>query len=155
MRRYLYEEPLFPRHLTGIIDERGLRIRTYTYDLSGRVASSEGADIGHGVGLRRYSFDYGDGGMTTVTDTRGGRDQRWFDIIKGYSVVTRGRSDDARGASEAPSWAPDGRHLVFSSQDRQGYALWILDTVTGRSRVLTSGRRDGLPDWSPPLPPGS
>ena len=61
----------------------------------------------------------------------------------------------SRGESEAPSWAPDGRHLVFSSRDARGHALWIMDVVTGRSRILTSGRRDGLPDWSARIPPGS
>ncbi len=61
----------------------------------------------------------------------------------------------SRGQNEEPSWAPDGRHLVFSSRDSRGYALWISDTVTGRSRILTSGRLDGLADWSPTLPPGS
>ncbi|WP_419935073.1 hypothetical protein [Candidatus Palauibacter sp.] len=60
-----------------------------------------------------------------------------------------------RGESEDPSWAPDGRHIVFASRDAQGSAIWILDTVTGRARTLTAGRLDGLPDWSPPLPPGS
>ncbi|WP_420635287.1 hypothetical protein [Candidatus Palauibacter sp.] len=60
-----------------------------------------------------------------------------------------------RGESEDPSWAPDGRHLVFSSVDSQGSTIWILDTMTGRARILTAGQLDGLPDWSPPLPPGS
>ncbi|WP_419948194.1 hypothetical protein [Candidatus Palauibacter sp.] len=60
-----------------------------------------------------------------------------------------------RGESEDPSWAPDGRHLVFASRDSQGSVIWILDTITGRARILTAGRLDGLPDWSPPLPPGS
>ena len=60
-----------------------------------------------------------------------------------------------QGESEDPSWAPDGRHLVFASRDRQGHAVWILDTFTGRARILTAGRLDGLPDWSPPIPPGS
>ena len=60
-----------------------------------------------------------------------------------------------RGESEDPSWAPDGRHLVFSSIDSQGSTVWILDVFTGRARPLTSGRLDGLPDWSPPIPPGS
>lgn len=60
-----------------------------------------------------------------------------------------------RGRNEAPSWAPDGRHVVFSAQDSQGYSMWIIDTVTGRSRQITSGRMDALPDWSPSLPPGS
>lgn len=74
----------------------------------------------------------------------------------GYQLVTidadggRGRLLTSSGRNEDPSWAPDGRHLVFSS-DRDGGGLFVLDTVTGRVRQLVRGRGLGLPDWSPPL----
>ena len=55
-----------------------------------------------------------------------------------------------RGHNEDPSWAPDGRHLVFAS-DRDGGGLYVLDTVTGNVRPLVRGRGFGLPDWSPTL----
>jgi TolB protein len=55
-----------------------------------------------------------------------------------------------RGRNEDPSWAPDGRHLVFASPDREGGGLFVLDTVSGKVRRLASGRV-GLPDWSPIL----
>jgi TolB protein len=55
-----------------------------------------------------------------------------------------------RGRNEDPSWAPDGRHLVFASPDREGGGLFVLDTVSGKVRRLVSGRV-GLPDWSPIL----
>lgn len=60
----------------------------------------------------------------------------------------------SRGRNEEPTWAPDGRHIVFTSLNESGRGLWILDTVTGRTRVLVSGQIDELPDWSAPLPPG-
>ncbi|HEU4456620.1 MAG TPA: hypothetical protein VFR81_26370 [Longimicrobium sp.] len=56
-----------------------------------------------------------------------------------------------RGRNEDPSWAPDGRHLVFASPDREGGGLFVLDTVSGKVRKLASGRALGLPDWSPHL----
>src|SRR5688500_6469983 len=56
-----------------------------------------------------------------------------------------------RYTNEDPSWAPDGRHLVFASPDRDGGGLFVLDTVTGRIRQLLRGRGYGLPDWSPSL----
>ncbi|HEX9938271.1 MAG TPA: hypothetical protein VGB15_14145 [Longimicrobium sp.] len=56
-----------------------------------------------------------------------------------------------RGRNEDPSWAPDGRHLVFASPDRDGGGLFVLDTVTGKTRRLVSGRGFGLPAWSPSL----
>ncbi len=55
------------------------------------------------------------------------------------------------GRNEDPSWAPDGRHVIFAST-RDGLAgLWILDAVTGRIRWLVRGGNPRLPDWSGPL----
>ena len=56
-----------------------------------------------------------------------------------------------RFTNEDPSWAPNGRHLVFASPDRDGGGIFILDSVTGRIRRLVPGRGHGLPDWSPSL----
>ncbi len=52
------------------------------------------------------------------------------------------------GRNEDPSWASDGRHVVFASTRGGTEGLWILDVVTGRIRrlVRTPGAR--LPDWS-------
>lgn len=55
------------------------------------------------------------------------------------------------GRNEDPSWAGDGRHIVFAST-RDGLAgLWILDVVSGRIRWLVRGGNPRLPDWSSPL----
>ncbi len=53
------------------------------------------------------------------------------------------------GNNEDPSWAPDGRHLVVSS-DRSGQTnLWVLDVEGGTARRLSSGAEDDTcPDWS-------
>jgi TolB protein len=55
----------------------------------------------------------------------------------------------SEGNNEAPSWAPDGRHLVFSGERSWGFGLMVADVTTGRIRPLLSGRRVDLPDWSP------
>jgi TolB protein len=60
----------------------------------------------------------------------------------------------SRGRNEDPSWAPDGRHVVFASEQASGRGLMILDTVTGRTRILVSGHVDMLPDWSGSLSAG-
>ena len=60
------------------------------------------------------------------------------------AVATDGRNDD-------PSWAPDSRHLVFTS-DRSGTRqLWVVDIEFGRTRQLTRGSAARLSAWSPPL----
>ncbi|HET7459928.1 MAG TPA: hypothetical protein VFJ82_01720 [Longimicrobium sp.] len=66
-----------------------------------------------------------------------------------------GRLLTDRGRNEDPSWAPDGRHLVFASPDRDGGGLFVLDTVTGKVRTLVGGRGFGLPAWSPALGRGA
>ena len=51
---------------------------------------------------------------------------------------------------EDPSWAPDGRHVVFAS-DRTGVSkLYVLDVIDHISRQLTFGEEpDITPAWSP------
>jgi TolB protein len=51
---------------------------------------------------------------------------------------------------EDPSWAPDGRHLVFSS-DRTGvFKLYVMDVLDNGWRQLTfGGEPDITPAWSP------
>lgn len=55
------------------------------------------------------------------------------------------------GESEDPSWAPDGRHLVFAGVRPDGVGLYVIDTVSGRTRPLLLGGRYEVPDWSPAL----
>ena len=56
------------------------------------------------------------------------------------------------GNNEDPSWAPDGRHLVFVGERNYGYGLFVVDTATGRIRMLLGGMRVRVPAWSPSLP---
>ena len=43
------------------------------------------------------------------------------------------------GNNEDPSWAPDGRHLVFVGQRDWGTGLMVVDTATGTYRMLRRG----------------
>lgn len=51
---------------------------------------------------------------------------------------------------EDPSWAPNGRHVVFTS-DRAGVSkLWVLDTFDLTARQLTRGNEPDITSaWSP------
>jgi len=52
--------------------------------------------------------------------------------------------------AEDPSWAPDGRHVVFASDRTGTFNLYILDVVEDTHRQLTFGDLpDITPAWSP------
>ena len=55
------------------------------------------------------------------------------------------------GQNEDPSWAPDGRHIVFVGQRSNGTGLWIVDSVTGRMRLVLPNILARAPGWSPTL----
>ncbi|HEX8242923.1 MAG TPA: hypothetical protein VF541_05495 [Longimicrobium sp.] len=107
-------------------------ISDYTYGRSGYSTSPDWSPTGQWI-----AFSSRVNGVPQIVmvgaDGRGGR-----------LLTDRGRNED-------PSWAPDGRHLVFASPDRNGGGLFVLDTVTGKVRTLIGGRGFGLPAWSPPL----
>jgi TolB protein len=52
------------------------------------------------------------------------------------------------GANEQPSWAPDSRHLVFTSTRTGVRQLWVLDTESNRVRQLTKAEGSRLAAWS-------
>ena len=51
--QFLYEDTRFPNHLTGKINEKGVRYASWTYDEEGRAISSE-----HGQNLEKVELDY-------------------------------------------------------------------------------------------------
>jgi TolB protein len=57
----------------------------------------------------------------------------------------------AEGNNEDPSWAPDGRHLVFAGERSEGFGLFMVDASTGTIRALVHNIRPRNPDWSPSL----
>lgn len=107
--------------------------------------------------ISRYVF--GEQGYATSPDwsPRGDRIayHGWIDRVFQIITVNPDGSDrrvlTSVGSNEDPSWAPDGRHVVFASERTRGRALLILDTVSGRIRALTEGQADQLPEWSDPL----
>ncbi|MFM0741288.1 DUF6531 domain-containing protein [Paraburkholderia xenovorans] len=61
IRRYVYEDERFTGALTGVIDEAGSRIATWTYDVNGRATA-----VSHPDSTRNVAFMYGNN-ATTVT----------------------------------------------------------------------------------------
>jgi TolB protein len=52
------------------------------------------------------------------------------------------------GINEDPSWAPDSRHVVFTSNRSGVRQLWVLDVESSRTRQLTFGGAARLSAWS-------
>lgn len=83
-RRYHYENPLLPNHLTGITDENGNRFSTFDYDVTGRAVSTE-----HAGGAEKVEFVYNTDGTTTVNEASGNRYTYTFTIAGGKRIATR------------------------------------------------------------------
>jgi TolB protein len=50
--------------------------------------------------------------------------------------------------NEQPAWAPDARHIVFTSTRTGVRQLWIMDIETARFRQLTKSSGSRLASWS-------
>jgi TolB protein len=61
------------------------------------------------------------------------------------------RQITSSGDNQDPSWAADGRHIVYTGVGREGSGLYVIDTQTGNIRKLFSGSRLQMADWSPVL----
>jgi TolB protein len=57
----------------------------------------------------------------------------------------------SRGNNEDPSWAPDGRNIVYTSVGDGPGGLYIIDAVSKNRRLLASGENLRMAEWSPPL----
>lgn len=53
------------------------------------------------------------------------------------------------GRNEKPSWAPDGRHLVFQSTRTGKWQIWTMLADGTEARQLTTEGQNESPNWSP------
>lgn len=96
--QYLYNEqpqsPSIPGRvfLTGKVDERGVRLATFTYDATGRPISTE-----HAGGANRFSFSYpANGNSRSVLHPSGKTETLTFGVVAGYRrALTRSHVDGA------------------------------------------------------------
>ena len=55
----------------------------------------------------------------------------------------------ADGDWEAPSWAPDGRHVICTRALKGARDIVVIDTLRGSFRPITQGAVLSLPAWQP------
>ena len=53
------------------------------------------------------------------------------------------------GRNERPSWAPDGRHIVFESTRAGARQIWVMLADGTQPRQLTTSGSNESPNWSP------
>jgi serine/threonine protein kinase/Tol biopolymer transport system component len=67
------------------------------------------------------------------------------DLPEGGRLLTR-----TEGRDRQPTYSPDGRQLMFTSNRAGNLDLWIMDLASGRMRQITD---DAAQDWDPGFSP--
>jgi YD repeat-containing protein len=155
-RQYLYEDARFPLALTGLIDERGLRLASWAYDARGRAVHSEHA------GVARHQLAYGVDGTVSITDPLGRVRTQQYQRV-GQRLRLAGQSgpcvdcagDIARREIDAASG------LAWAEEDFLGVRTETTWEATRRlplARVQAAGRPEARavqvewhPQWRLPL----
>jgi RHS repeat-associated protein len=155
---YLYENASFPKHITGMIDNRGVRTGTFVYDAEGRAISSELANGADKVTVA-YSEDVS--GTTllsvnrTVTNALGKQTVYkygvvahvdLFDVFDAYTMsagAVRLTSVDGIASTNCPaSNVPltyDAAYNPATTTDAEGRVTAYVRDSKGRPTSITEG----------------
>ncbi len=98
-------------------------------------------------GTRSYraSPDWSPDGKTIAFEQQRGNFQIWLLALSDRAM----HQLTSIGENEDPTWAPDSRHLAFTSTRRGKKDIWVLDLPSGRLRQVTRAGDARLAAWSP------
>ena len=136
-RTYLYEDATHPTFLTGVVDERGIRVSTWAYDSNGRAVSAAMAG-----GKGTFAFAYSADGSTTVTNALGHPVVYRFDIVQGAKRITAIEGEPVAGCPASNStFAYTANAQLDSRTDALGHVTAFVYDTQGRetSRVEAKG----------------
>lgn len=132
---YHYDNTDYSYALTGITDESGTRISTWTYDLSGRATSSK-----HGSGADETTITYNINGTKTVTNALG---KEAIYTTTSHASGPRVTSIAGQASTNCPaatgSFAYDTNGYTNQTTDREGN---ITTTVNNSRGLPTSVTED-------------
>jgi TolB protein len=106
--------------------------------------SPDGKQIAVGVGKFTDFLNFEIGAKEPVPPADGGAQVAILNADgSNFHLVTSGPDNNA-----FPSFAPDGKHIVYRTQGPNGNGLRIMDPATHSVKVLTNGWGN-FPQWSP------
>ena len=137
---YAYEEPLWPLHLTGVVDDLGRAVLENFYHDDGRLLATCDAS-GDPLTLDGCALAVHDpeGGLVTSFDGLGQRLDTFYDAY-GNVTLTRTWIDDADWYESATVFDGDGRPLEVSDHSG-GQAIYSWDAAGRRSTVTDAAGR--------------
>ncbi|PMQ05794.1 tRNA nuclease WapA [Dyella sp. AD56] len=149
-RTYLYEDPVNMLSMTGLVDERGVRVATWQYDSQGRAVANSGAD-----GVASGTLAYNNDTSTTVTNALGNAVTYQYQVIQGIKRITAIQGAPAVGCPASnTAYTYTDRGQVASRTDALGTVTTYAYDTLGRetSRVEAKGtpqERTITTTWDP------
>ncbi len=145
VRRYHYEDPAYPNHLTGITDETDQRYATYAYNANGWVMLSE-----HAGGMFRGTASYQPDGTTIFTDPNGRNQTFQFTSDGTYRKVTNVSDPSGTQSIIYGLQSADFRRRPTSRTDKRGVISSYVysdytDGTLGSVRLTTTNEAVGTP----------
>lgn len=126
----------FPNHMTGVVDESGTRLATYSYDQNGWVTASE-----HAGGVGKVTLEYPSMQQTRVTLPSGAVRNYTYDAAEFKRLLGSTTTGDASTVSQTLSRGYEGRwRLGFDAAEggsRTNYS-YTGQYLTARTEGLTA-----------------
>jgi RHS repeat-associated protein len=138
-RNYLYQNNSFPIALTGLVDESGTQLSTWTYDTQGRASSSQEAG-----GADAVSLVYNANGTVTATDALGAVRTFTYTRIGDINQPVAISGSQCPTCSEPAATSYDAAGWVASRTDYNGnLTCYANDPVRGLELVRVEGFAPG------------
>jgi RHS repeat-associated protein len=134
---YAYTNASYPFALTSVTDENGNNAASWTYDGSGRAATSQ---QGGSLAANLTTFSYPSSTTTTVKNPFGVIDTYTFTSPTGVGQVTSiSRASTSSTPAMSESFVYDGNGYMDSSKDWNGDQTTTVNNSYGNPTTITEG----------------